>query len=174
MNRLKILRKEKGETQDQVAEVAGVSKRSYIYWENGERQIKPDKAQALADHFGVPVGYLLGYDVKLSDAKKALLESTQSLEDKTKQAFEVANSVFVKQVTAIEEITDILIEGISADKLNKQIVLEALNQIKEFTTELDDVVSKMTEFQAKYTAEQIFKYRLQKSMENSTILNSEI
>ncbi|HEM3217792.1 TPA: helix-turn-helix transcriptional regulator [Streptococcus suis 2524] len=62
MNRLKILRKEKGETQDQVAEVAGVSKRSYIYWENGERQIKPDKAQALADHFGVPVGYLLGYE----------------------------------------------------------------------------------------------------------------
>ncbi|HEM6144731.1 TPA: hypothetical protein U2C04_001736, partial [Streptococcus suis] len=120
------------------------------------------------------VGYLLGYDVKLSDAKKALLESTQNLEDKTKQAFEVANSVFVEQVTAIEEITDILIDGISADKLNKQIVLEALNQIKEFTTELDDVVSKMTEFQAKYTAEQIFKYRLQKSMENSTILNSEI
>ncbi|HFU4448334.1 TPA: helix-turn-helix transcriptional regulator [Streptococcus suis] len=62
MNRLKILRKEKGETQDQVAEVAGVSKRSYIYWENGERQIKPDKAQALADHFGVEVGYLLGYN----------------------------------------------------------------------------------------------------------------
>ena len=174
MNRLKILRKEKGETQDQVAEVAGVSKRSYIYWENGERQIKQDKAQKLADHFGVPVGYLLGYDVKLSDAKKALLESTQNLEDTTKQAFEVANSVFVEQVTAIENITDILIEGISADKLNKQIVLEALNQIKEFATELDEVVSKMTEFQAKYTAEQIFKYRLQKSMENSTILNSEI
>ncbi|MFM0878676.1 helix-turn-helix domain-containing protein [Streptococcus suis] len=61
MNRLKILRKEKGETQDQVAEIAGVSKRSYIYWENGERQIKPDKAQALADHFGVSVGYLLGF-----------------------------------------------------------------------------------------------------------------
>ncbi|MBV1943225.1 helix-turn-helix transcriptional regulator [Streptococcus parasuis] len=69
MNRLKILRKEKGETQDQVAEIAGVSKRSYIYWENGERQIKPDKAQALADYFGVSVGYLLGYtdDRKLYD-----------------------------------------------------------------------------------------------------------
>ncbi|HEM4051343.1 TPA: helix-turn-helix transcriptional regulator [Streptococcus suis] len=61
MNRLKILRKEKGDTQDQVAEVAGVSKRSYIYWENGERQIKPDKAQKLANHFKVSVGYLLGY-----------------------------------------------------------------------------------------------------------------
>ncbi|HFI0562518.1 TPA: helix-turn-helix transcriptional regulator [Streptococcus suis] len=60
-NRLEILRKEKGETQDQVAKKVGVSKRSYIYWEKGERQIKPDKARALADHFGVSVGYLLGF-----------------------------------------------------------------------------------------------------------------
>ncbi|WP_449453696.1 helix-turn-helix domain-containing protein [Streptococcus suis] len=174
MNRLKELRQEKKLSQKELADYLGINEKTISRWENGESTIKSDKAQALADHFGVPVGYLLGYDVKLSDTKKALLESTQSLEDKTKQAFEVANSVFVEQVTAIEEITDILIEGISADKLNKQIVLEALNQIKEFATELDEVVSKMTEFQAKYTAEQIFKYRLQKSMENSTILNSEI
>ncbi|CYU69281.1 XRE family transcriptional regulator [Streptococcus suis] len=174
MNRLKELRQEKKLSQKELADYLGINEKTISRWENGESTIKSDKAQALADHFGVTVGYLLGYDVKLSDTKKALLESTQNLEDKTKQAFEVANSVFVEQVTAIEEITDILIDGISADKLNKQIVLEALNQIKEFTTELDDVVSKMTEFQAKYTAEQIFKYRLQKSMENSTILNSEI
>ncbi|CYV81903.1 helix-turn-helix domain-containing protein [Streptococcus suis] len=77
MNRLKILRKEKGETQDQVAEVAGVSKRSYIYWENGERQIKPDKAQALADHFGVSVGYLLGYSEyeKTTDIKNLVYDT---------------------------------------------------------------------------------------------------
>ena len=30
-------------------------------WENGESQIKPEKAQQLADYFGVSVGYLLGY-----------------------------------------------------------------------------------------------------------------
>lgn len=60
-NNLKILRKKKGDTQDQVAQAVGVSKRSYIYWENGDRQIKPDKAQALADYFNVEVGYLLGY-----------------------------------------------------------------------------------------------------------------
>ena len=29
--------------------------------ENGENQIKPEKAQQLADYFGVSVGYLLGY-----------------------------------------------------------------------------------------------------------------
>lgn len=61
-NRLKILRKEKGLTQTKLANEIGVSKRTIIAWENDERQIKPEKAQLLAKHFGVSVGYLLGYD----------------------------------------------------------------------------------------------------------------
>lgn len=61
MNRLKELRKEKGLTQQGLADDLGVSKRTYIYWENGESQIKSDKAQQLADYFGVSVAYLLGY-----------------------------------------------------------------------------------------------------------------
>ncbi|HFR3671742.1 TPA: helix-turn-helix domain-containing protein [Streptococcus suis] len=62
MNRLKELRKEKKLTQEELAGEIGVSKITILRWENGERQIKPDKAQKLADHFGVPVGYLLGYE----------------------------------------------------------------------------------------------------------------
>lgn len=62
MNRLKELRKEKGLTQQGLADEIGITKRTYIYWEQGERQIKPDKAEKLADCFGVSVGYLLGYD----------------------------------------------------------------------------------------------------------------
>ena len=62
MNRLKELRKEKKLTQQELADTFQVSKSCVQYWENGESQIKPDKAQALADHFGVPVGYLLGYE----------------------------------------------------------------------------------------------------------------
>lgn len=61
MNRLKELRTDFGLTQQKTADIAEVSKRTYIYWENGETQIKPSKAQVLADYFGVPVGYLLGY-----------------------------------------------------------------------------------------------------------------
>lgn len=62
MNRLKELRKEKKLTQEELAQEIGVSKITILRWENGERQIKPDKAQQLADHFGVSVGYLLGYE----------------------------------------------------------------------------------------------------------------
>lgn len=67
MNRLKELRKEKKLTQQELADTFQVSKRTVQYWENGESQIKPDKAQALADHFGVSVGYLLGYSEQLPD-----------------------------------------------------------------------------------------------------------
>lgn len=94
MNRLKILRKEKGETQDQVAEVAGVSKRSYIYWENGERQIKPDKAQALADHFGVPVGYLLGYSDTSELIKDMIPHAVVDDNGNPTSLEEIQNSVF--------------------------------------------------------------------------------
>lgn len=62
MIRLKELRKEKGLTQEVLAHKIGVSKITILRWENGERQIKPEKAQQLADYFGVSVGYLLGYD----------------------------------------------------------------------------------------------------------------
>lgn len=62
MNRLKSLRKEVGLSQGELAEEVGVSYRTIQNWENGVNQIKPDKAQLLADYFGVEVSYLLGCD----------------------------------------------------------------------------------------------------------------
>ncbi|KAA9248181.1 helix-turn-helix transcriptional regulator [Streptococcus anginosus] len=61
MNRLKELRQEKKLSQKELAENIGVHYRTLQNWENGESQIKPDKAQQLADYFKVSVGYLLGY-----------------------------------------------------------------------------------------------------------------
>lgn len=61
MNRLKELRQKKGDTQEVVAKAMGVTRRGYQKWENEESQIKSDKAQQLADYFGVSVGYLLGF-----------------------------------------------------------------------------------------------------------------
>lgn len=65
MNRLKELRKQKGLTQQGLADEISVSKITVLRWENEERQIKPEKAQQLADFFGVSVGYLLGYSDNL-------------------------------------------------------------------------------------------------------------
>ena len=61
MNRLKELRQKKGDTQEVVAKAMGVTRRGYQKWENEESQIKPEKAQLIADYFNVNVAYLLGY-----------------------------------------------------------------------------------------------------------------
>ena len=60
-NRLKELRKEKGVTQQDVADYMGITRRGYQKWENGESAIKPNRQQKLADYFGVTVAHLLGY-----------------------------------------------------------------------------------------------------------------
>ena len=70
MNRLKELRQEKKLSQKEIAETLGFSLRSFQRMENGESQIKPEKAQKLADYFGVSVGYLLGYNDNLVMALK--------------------------------------------------------------------------------------------------------
>ncbi|WP_437441477.1 helix-turn-helix domain-containing protein [Streptococcus uberis] len=74
MNRLKELRKEKGLTQSDLGKIFGVSKMTVLRWENGENQIKPDKAKQLADYFNVTIAYLLGHsDFEKSSSLKDLL-----------------------------------------------------------------------------------------------------
>lgn len=65
MNRLKELRRQKKQTQKELALELGIPLRTLQSWENGESNIKPDKAQQLANYFGVNVGYLLGYNDNL-------------------------------------------------------------------------------------------------------------
>ena len=69
-NRLKALRTEKGITQDKLATIINeklkenekpISKMVISNWENNKHTIKPEKAQILADFFGVSVSSLLGY-----------------------------------------------------------------------------------------------------------------
>lgn len=77
MNKLKTLRKEKGLSQQALGKAIGVSYRTVQNWENGVNQIKSDKAELLADFFGVGAGYLLGYtdNSKVYDDEKFFPES---------------------------------------------------------------------------------------------------
>ena len=61
MNKLKSLRKESNLTQDELAKKIGVNLRTLQKWENGESSIRAKNAEKLAKHFGVSVGYLLGF-----------------------------------------------------------------------------------------------------------------
>ncbi len=62
MNRLRELQRAEKLTQQELADIAEVSKRTIQNWEKGGNNIKPEKAKKLADYFGVSVPYLLGYD----------------------------------------------------------------------------------------------------------------
>lgn len=62
MTRLRELQRAEKLTQQELADIAEVSKRTIQNWEGGTSNINPEKAKKLADYFGVSVGYLLGYD----------------------------------------------------------------------------------------------------------------
>ena len=109
MNRLKELRKEKKLTQEELAGEIGVSKITILRWENGERQIKPDKAQALADYFGVSVGYLLGYEAN---------NKTDSLSDKI---FNFQSEI-IKNIRKMEYKEVVILEQISRDLYREAII----------------------------------------------------
>lgn len=72
MNRLKELRKEKKLTQKELADTIGTTKLTISNWENGKHSINSEKAQMLADFFGVHIGYLLGNSLSRENMLVAL------------------------------------------------------------------------------------------------------
>lgn len=132
MNRLKELRKEKKLSQKAIAEIFEVPTRTWQRWENGESQIKPDKAQALADYFGVSVGYVLGYEQQPRDEEmeeyfkeefKAIYESLQPSIESYERSM-----IFVKK--AINTI----IKDMERDKFYKDGVISTLKLVEEMLT----------------------------------------
>ncbi len=61
MNRLKQLRESKGMTQQELADMVGVTKGAVIHWEKYGFS-SADKLEKLAGCFGVSISYLLDYD----------------------------------------------------------------------------------------------------------------
>ena len=61
MNKLKELRKLHNVSQEELSKKLSVTEKTISRWENEKTQIKPDKAQKLAEYFNVSVAYLLGY-----------------------------------------------------------------------------------------------------------------
>ena len=60
-NRLRLLREDKGETQEEVAELlGGISPQIIGYYENGKRRVPLRDLIELALHYGVTVDLLLG------------------------------------------------------------------------------------------------------------------
>ena len=58
--RLKQLRREKGYTQEQVAELLGIDRRSYCSYETGVNSINAQTLIKLSKIYGASIDYLLG------------------------------------------------------------------------------------------------------------------
>lgn len=68
---LVMLRGLKGLTQEQVAEVIGISRQSYAKWEQGETIPDIEKCDRLASFYGIKIDSLMHYDEKVGNTKVA-------------------------------------------------------------------------------------------------------
>lgn len=107
MNRLKELRQEKKLSQKELAKTIGVHYRTLQNWENGESQIKPDKAQQIADFFGVSVGYLLGY----VDMIQEVINENEFLKDENRRLNNELTKHYFATVAKANLLDIIIAEG---------------------------------------------------------------
>lgn len=149
MNRLKELRKEKKQTQKEFAKETGTPLRTLQSWENGESQIKPDKAQQLADYFGVSVGYLLGYEDLLDRIEEVDAELAKGMEV-SKNLSKVASHGYEELLQNTLELLKSLRELAKVKQVDSDTLLEVIEVLEEHITDLDDSVQKMVISQIKY------------------------
>ncbi len=162
MNRLKELRQEKNLSQKELAEDIGVHYRTLQNWENGESQIKPDKAQTLAEYFGVSVGYVLGYD----GLKNQILETEALLLDgleRTKKISLKNSSAYDFFLKGILELLQSLKTTTKASELDSDTLLEVIETLEGLTTDLDSSVKTMMEAQERHIELREIKKKLDES-----------
>lgn len=79
-NKIKNLRKQKKQTQQNIADLLGVRRSTYGEYERGKILPPMDKLKVLADHFNVTVDYLIGNEeqtteeIDVSDNLESALE----------------------------------------------------------------------------------------------------
>lgn len=93
--RIKELRKEKGLTLEQVADIVGVGKSTVRKWETGMiANMKRDKIANLAKALGTTPAYLMGWDekekpspgkVELTEGEKVLLDLFKRVPEEQQQ-----------------------------------------------------------------------------------------
>ena len=104
-----------------MANEIGVSKLTISRWEKGENEIKLAQANMLANHFGVFVGYLLGY------SKNREAKSVEKLEN-----------VYVEFLANIDTISDIDLEDLKgfSNRLYEMAIAEKTRRLYEGKNEI--------------------------------------
>ena len=100
----KELRKEKKLTQKELAEETDIPYRTLQRWENGETDIKSDKAKLLADYFNVQIPYLLGY----SEIRYGSEQITKAIKESISRKNEQLNNEQLENTLKICELASFL------------------------------------------------------------------
>lgn len=111
MNKIKQLRKDKWLSQQALAEQIGLHYRTLQNWENGKTHIKPEKAEQLADYFGVSIGYLLGFDdVSVKDTFTDLIAKINHWADERNLKQADPKIQWMRITEEVGEIRDVLLK----------------------------------------------------------------
>lgn len=103
-NRLQKLRKEKGYSQEQLAEALGISRQAISKWERAESSPDTDNLICLAKLYGVSLDELLSTDETIEE----IIENTEIAEEEIVTTFEVEIPRIKKELTKKEKIIELL------------------------------------------------------------------
>jgi len=123
MNRLKELRKRDKITQVAFAKDNGIPLRTLQSWENGESQIKPEKAQQLADIFGVSVGYLLGHEENTSEQLNNLITDLEEKLTQYREQYDVMKEILSERLQYLDQV-------LHEDEIHRGKAITTLHTIK--------------------------------------------
>jgi len=123
MNRLKELRKRDKITQVAFAKDNGIPLRTLQSWENGESQIKPEKAQQLADIFGVSVGYLLGHEENTSEQLNNLITDLEEKLTQYREQYDVMKEILSERLQYLAQV-------LHEDEIHRGKAITTLHTIK--------------------------------------------
>ena len=132
MNRLKELRKEKKLSQKEIAKEMSISEKTLSRWENGESQIKPEKAQQLADIFGVSVGYLLGHEENTSEQLQHLIEELEKKLTEYNKQYNAMKEVLSERLQYLDQV-------LHEDEIHRGKAITTLHTIKSLVDSSDEM-----------------------------------
>lgn len=112
-SRLKLLRKERKETQQALADLLNVRRSTYGEYERGKILPPMDKMKSLADHFGVTVDYLF------------------SGKEKQNESIDIARALIIILNQLKDQNNDLSFDGEPLEQATKQLLIESLNHAFE-------------------------------------------
>lgn len=106
--KIKALRKEKKQTQQDIANLLNVRRSTYGEYERGKILPPMDKLKVLADHFGVTIDYLIGNEEPTEETEIDVSDNLESALDYLKND----NDLFFNGKPLDDESRELLISSI--------------------------------------------------------------